>query len=221
MIAVGAGAVVAAVFIVALVLSSGGNGDGGNGGGADGPVILPSPRPTEIAQDGHLLGSAGAPVTIIEYTDFQCPYCGQLAMNVEPVIEDEFVSTGQVKVQARTVAILGEESNLAAQAAECANDQGRFWDFHDTLYANQKGENKGAFVPKNLKRFAEALGLDMAAFDSCLDSGKYASKVKDDTDAARQLGLSSTPTVFVNGQAVSWHLEDLRAAIQQALGSGQ
>ncbi len=142
-------------------------------------------------------------------------------MSVLPSIEEEFVLTGQVKVQSRPIAILGEESGLAAQAAECANDQGRYWDFHDTLYANQKGENEGAFLPDNLKRFAEALGLDTAAFDSCLDSGKHASRVRDDTDAARQLGVSSVPTVLVNGQPVSWHLEDLRAAIQEALGSGQ
>jgi protein-disulfide isomerase len=142
-------------------------------------------------------------------------------VSVLPQIEEEFVSTGQVKVQARTFAFLGEESDLAAQAAECANDQERFWDFHDTLYANQGGENKGAFSRENLKRFAEALELETAAFDSCLDSGKYASKVREDTEAARQLGVNSVPTVFVNGQPVSWHLEDLQAAIREALGSGQ
>ena len=142
-------------------------------------------------------------------------------MSVLPSIEEEFVSTGQVKVQARPIAILGEESGLAAQAAECANDQERFWDFHDTLYANHGGENKGAFSRENLKRFAEALELDTAAFDSCLDTGKYVSKVGDDTEAAQQLGVDSVPTTFVNGQEVSWHLEDLQAAIQEALGTGQ
>ena len=96
-------------------------------------------------------------------------------MSVLPSIEEEFVSTGQVKVQARPIAFLGEESDLAAQAAECANDQERFWEFHDTLYANQRGENKGAFSRENLKRFAEALELDTAAFGSCLDSGRHAS----------------------------------------------
>ncbi len=166
------------------------------------------------------MGSASAEVTLIEYADFQCPFCRELAVSVQPVIEEEFVSTGQVKVQARPVAFLGEESDLAAQAAECANDQGRFWDFHSTLYANQRGENKGAFSSENLKRFAEALELDTAAFDSCLDSAKHASKVREDTDAATQLGVTSVPTTFVNGEPVSWHLEDLRAAIQEALGSG-
>jgi len=142
-------------------------------------------------------------------------------VSVLPPIEEEFVSAGQVKVQARPVAILGQESDLAAQAAECANDQGRFWEFHDMLYVNQRGENRGAFSRENLKRFAEALELDTAAFDSCLVSGKYASKVRDDTEAARQMGVTSVPTIFVNGQPVSWRLEDLQAAIREALGSGQ
>ena len=144
-------------------------------------------------------------------------------MSVLPPIEEEFVSTGQVKVQARPIAIRGEESSLSAQAAECANDQGRFWDFHDTLYANQRGENKGAFSRENLKRFAEALELDTAAFDSCLDSGKYASKVGDDTERARQMGVTSVPTIFVNGRVVAGatDADKIRAAIQEELGTGQ
>jgi protein-disulfide isomerase len=142
-------------------------------------------------------------------------------VSVLPSIEEEFVSTGQVKVQSRTFAFMGEESVLAVQAAECAGDQGRLWDFHDTLYLNQMGNDKGAFSLENLKRFAEALELDTAAFDSCLDSGKYASKVREDTEAGRQLGVTSVPTILVNGQVVSWHLEDLQAAIREALGSGQ
>src|SRR3990170_1913848 len=101
-----------------------------------------------------------------------------VAVSVLPVIEEEFVSTGQAKVQMRPIAILGGESDLATQAAECANDQGRFWEYHDTLYANQEEEhNIGVFSSENLKRFAEALALDTAAFDSCLDSRKYAAKV--------------------------------------------
>lgn len=144
-------------------------------------------------------------------------------MSVLPPIEEEFISSGEVKLQARPIAVLGGESDLAAQAAECANDQGRFWEFHDTLYANQSGENEGAFSEENLKRFAEALELDTAAFDSCLDSGKHASRVRDDTEAARQMGISSVPQLFVNGENVAeaTNTDSVRAAIQEALGSGQ
>lgn len=140
-------------------------------------------------------------------------------MSVLPPIEEEFVATGQVKVQMRPIAILGEESQLAAQAAECANDQGRFWQYHDTLYANQANEhNSGVFSSENLKAFAEALALDTTAFNSCLDSGKYAAMVKNDTNAARQQGINKTPTIFVNGREVT--ASELRSAIQEALASG-
>ena len=138
-------------------------------------------------------------------------------MSVLPPIEEEFVSTGQVKVQMRPVAILGQESELAAQAVECANDQGRFWDFHDVLFANQRGENRGAFVSDNLKRFAEALALDTAAFDSCLDSGKHASTVSNDTSTARRIGVNKVPTILVNGREVD--ASALLSAIQEELGS--
>ncbi len=141
-------------------------------------------------------------------------------MSVLPPIEEEFVSAGQVRVEVRLIAILGEESELAAQAAECANDQERFWDFHDVLYANQEGKNRGAFARENLKRFAAALALDGAAFDTCLDSGKYASKVTDDTDEALQQGVNATPTILVNGKKVTSTLDDVRAAIQEELASG-
>ncbi len=145
-----------------------------------------------------------------------------VAVSVLPPIEEEFVATGQVKVQVQPIAILGEESELATQAAECANDQGRFWEYHDTLYANQVPKhNIGAFSQDNLERFAEALALDTTAFDFCLDSGKYASRVTDDTNAARQMGVESTPTILVNGQKVAGTVAELRSAIEEALGSGQ
>jgi protein-disulfide isomerase len=140
-------------------------------------------------------------------------------VGVLPQIEEEFVLTDQVKVQSRPIAVQGEESVLAAQAVECANEQGKFWEFHDVLYANQVPEhNSGAFSSENLKRFAEALGLETVAFDSCLDSGRYASRVGDDTDAAQRMGINKVPTILVNGREVSWNLETVQAAIREALG---
>ena len=138
-------------------------------------------------------------------------------MGVLPTIEQEFLLTGKAKLELRPIAFLGELSGLAAQAAECANEQGRFWRFHDMLYLNQGGKGSDAFSREHLQRFAEALGLDTAAFASCLDSGKYASMVADDTNAAQQRGVDSTPTVFVNGREVAGSLEEMRAAIQGGL----
>jgi len=141
-------------------------------------------------------------------------------VSVLPTIEEEFMLTGKAKLQVRPIAFLGENSGLAAQAAECANEQGRFWRFHDILYANQGGKGSDAFSREHLQRFAVALNLDTAAFASCLGSGKYASMVADDTNAAQQRGVDSTPTVFVNGKEVGGSLEEMRAAIREGLGPG-
>ena len=141
-------------------------------------------------------------------------------MSVLPTIEEEFMLTGKAKLQVRPIAFLGENSGLAAQAAECANEQGSFWRFHDMLYANQGGKGSDAFSREHLQRFAVALNLDTAAFASCLGSGKYASMVADDTNAAQQRGVDSTPTVFVNGKEVGGSLEEVRAAIREGLGPG-
>ena len=99
-------------------------------------------------------------------------------------------------------AFLGDESQWAAEAAECAGDQNAFWEFHDYLFSHQNGENQGAFSKDNLKGFAADMGLDTTAFNTCLDSGKYTQFVQDQTNIARQLGVQSTPTFAVNGQPV-------------------
>ena len=138
-------------------------------------------------------------------------------MSVLPTIEEEYMLTGKVKLELRPIAFLGKNSWLAAQAAECANEQGRFWQFHDVLYANQGEKGSDAFSLRNLRRFAEALGMDSAAFASCLDSGRYASMVANETDAATQLGVSKTPTIFVNGTEAMSGLEEMRAAIERSL----
>ena len=138
-------------------------------------------------------------------------------MSVLPVIEDEFVASGKARIEIQPISFLGEKSGIAAQGAECANDQGRFWDFHDMLYANQKPKGQSPFSREDLKRFAALLGLDTAAFGSCMDSEKYAAKVERDTAAAQARGVSSTPTIFVNGKKVEATADALRAAIQAEL----
>jgi protein-disulfide isomerase len=99
-------------------------------------------------------------------------------------------------------AFLGPESQWAAEAAECAGDQDKFWEYHDYLFSHQNGENQGAFSKDNLKGFAADMGLDTKAFNTCLDSGKYTQFVQDQANIAQQLGVSSTPTFALNGQPV-------------------
>lgn len=99
-------------------------------------------------------------------------------------------------------AFLGPESAWSAEAAECAADQDRYWEYHDILYESQSGENQGAFSKDNLKKFADELGLDTQTFNECLDSGKYTSLIQQDTRTAQSLGVQSTPTFLVNGRPV-------------------
>ncbi|HHH41140.1 MAG TPA: hypothetical protein ENK56_03960 [Chloroflexi bacterium] len=120
----------------------------------------------------------------------------------------------------RHFAFIGDESRWAAEASECANEQGRFWDYYDKLFEEQSGENVGTFSKENLKRFAAELGLDTERFNQCLDSGRYQTKVQQELIEGRQKGVRGTPTLFVNGQLIErgGDYQVLRAAILAALG---
>lgn len=121
------------------------------------------------------------------------------------------------------MAFLGAESLWAAEASECAADQDAFWAYHDLLFDRHGGENRGAFSQNNLKQFAAELGLDTAAFNACLDSGKYTSRVRTETGTAQSLGVRSTPAFLVNGQPLLGALpfETFQEAIEAAGGSDQ
>jgi len=118
---------------------------------------------------------------------------------VQPEIEEKYVTTGQVQLEMRVMAFIGQESVSAAEAAECANDQGRFFDYHDKLFEEQGRENSGAFSIDNLKGLAVELGLNASTFNSCLDSHKYAEQVSLETEEAGKAGIKSTPS-FVVGE---------------------
>jgi protein-disulfide isomerase len=164
-------------------------------------------------------GAADAPVVVVEYADFQCPYCRQFAMGAEQQLRKDYADKGKVRFVFRHFPFIGEESLWAAEASECANAQGRFWDYHDKLFAEQGGENQGAFSRDNLKRFASELGLDTAQFNACLDSGQYKSQVQDEFNEARRLRIDSTPTILVDGHVVQngGSYPVLQAAVEAAL----
>lgn len=166
-----------------------------------------------------MLGQASAPVTMVEFGDFQCPFCGRFARDTLPSIKKDYIDTGQVKFFYNDFSFLGAESFQAAEAAKCADDQGQFWAYHDYLYSNQQGENQGAFSDDNLKKFAAALGLDQSRFDSCLTAKKYEQAVRDETDRGRQYGVNSTPTSFVGGEMVRGALpyDAFKAKIEEKL----
>ena len=122
-------------------------------------------------------GAATAQVVVEEFADFQCPACRRFFEGPARQLEAEYVSTGKVRFVFRHYAFLGQESRWAAEAAECANEQGRFWDYYEKLFTEQGGENVGVFSKPNLQRFAGELSLDTASFNKCLTSGKYTARV--------------------------------------------
>lgn len=165
---------------------------------------------------GPAKGFEKAPVTIIEFSDFQCSFCWKFWKETLPRLEAEYIKTGKVRFVYRHLAILGPPSVAAGQAADCAGEQGNFWEYHDNLFAS-----KGffSFADRRLKQYARDLGLDGPTFDQCLDSGKYAKKVEGETGIGRFLGANGTPTFFINGlKLVGAHpFETFRAIIEEQL----
>jgi protein-disulfide isomerase len=169
-------------------------------------------------------GPANAPVVIFEYSDFQCPFCRRAWQTTNPQIFEKYVATGKVRFIYKHYAILGQESFWAAQASECAADQGRFWEFHDELFkraGEAGGENVGAFNKDKLLQYAEGLKFDMNRFTPCLQNDETLARVQADTQEGRGFGVSGTPTFFINGTALvgaqGW--EVFETAIETALKS--
>jgi len=157
----------------------------------------------KIKEEDFVQGNRSAKVVIVEYGDFQCPFCGKFAKETKPQIYDNYVKTGKAAFIWRDFAFLGEESFRASEAARCAGEQGKFWEYHDKLFANQNGENEGAFADANLKKFAEDLQLDTAKFNLCFASGKYKAAIGASTEGGRRAGVRGTPATFVDGKFIS------------------
>jgi protein-disulfide isomerase len=152
-----------------------------------------------FVSEGRVWGKASAPVNIEIFSDFQCPYCARADAMLHQIAPAYF-DTGKAKVSYHYFAFIGNESQWAANAAECASEQGKFWQFANTLFSHQAGENAGAFTRINLKQFGSSLGLEPTAFGACVDGDKYAQTVQQDTRSGQQRGVRSTPTFFVNGR---------------------
>lgn len=187
-------------------------------------VVSKLPKPVSVTkiditpkpmQDGFNLGDPNAPVKVIEFADFQCPYCMLYWQQVEPTILSTYVETKKVYYTYSPMAFLGQESIDAAQAVLCANDQNQFWAYRDYLFSNHTAENAGDFTQAKLLAFAKNLSLDEATFKSCLTSGKYATKVTDLNNYAAQQGINSTPSFLVNGKI--YNAGNLQQGIDDAL----
>jgi protein-disulfide isomerase len=158
-------------------------------------ILLTPPR-ANVAADGPSKGGDKAPVTIVEFSDFECPYCSRAEESVKQVMKEY---AGKVRVVYRDFPLpFHPNAQKAAEAAHCAGDQGKYWDMHEKLFANQK-----ALAVADLKSHAKGIGLDQAKFDKCLDSGDKAAIVEKNKQAGSEVGVTGTPAFFINGVMLS------------------
>jgi len=164
------------------------------------PGVSVDPMALFTANSAISLGSDDAPITLVEFGDYQCLFCNKFFHETEPSILKNYVETGKVKIIFKDFTIIGPDSIGAAHATHCANDQGKFWEFHDELYNNWAGENNGWASSENLVKFAQNIGLNEEEFKQCMSDGKYKKLVTASSNDARNLGITGTPAFFVIGQ---------------------
>jgi protein-disulfide isomerase len=177
-------------------------------------VSLAPPRyDVKVSPIDPFYGNEKAAVTIVEYSDFQCPYCLR-AMPTLRKVQQAYGDRVRVVWKDFPLTRIHPQAAKAAEAAHCAEEQGKFWPYHDRLFANQN-----ALMVGDLKKHAQDIGLDAARFNTCLDSAKYAARVKEGLDAGTALGVSSTPTLFVNGRVLpgAYPYEEIAAVIDEEL----
>ncbi len=152
----------------------------------------------KLVENGSpILGSPYAPITILEFGDYQCTFCFRFHETSLKIIHEEYIETGIVNLVFKDFPLNGPDSVLAAEAAYCANDQDKYWLYHDELYANWAGERTGWITNDSLNTFAEVVEIDIEKFNLCLSDHKYRQKVLDLEQFAKEVGIDATPSFFV------------------------
>jgi protein-disulfide isomerase len=185
------------------------------------PVIVITPKAISAQINGVHLGDPNAPVKIDVFEDFRCSGCMNYTQNYEPQIIQNYVDTGKVYYTFHSFLVIdghdgSDASYRSANAALCAGEQGHFWDYHETLFANQVSESASLFTDERLITMAENLNLDMTAFNKCFQAKSYASVIQSDIAEARSLNLSFTPSILVDGKLIQ-SFDQLTATIDAAL----
>jgi protein-disulfide isomerase len=177
----------------------------------------PIQRAEVLANGAPSKGSEKAPVTIVKFEDFECPYCKRVQPSLTAVLKQY---DGKVRLVHKDLPLeaIHPKAQLAAEAARCAGEQGKFWEYHDTLY-----ENAPKFTPPELKSYAKTIGLAAASFEQCLDGRKYKAAVQKDLSEGAKLGLTGTPSFFINGREISGALpvESFAAIIDEELAQAK
>lgn len=165
---------------------------------------------------GMIIGDENAPLLIKDFSDFSCPHCRDAAASLTPEIIENYVATGQARLQFVPVSVLGEQSSFAAQAAMCADRMGAFWPYHDRLFDRQ---GRDSFSIENLTNYAGEVGLDRQEFRGCLSSGEFMAQLNENNNEFRRSGGTGTPTFLVGDQVISGAVpfEQMQAVIDEQL----
>ena len=153
---------------------------------------------SKLVENGSpVMGNINAPITILEWGDYQCTFCYKFHQNTLDIINEDFIKTGKVKIIFKDFPLNGPDSKLAAEASYCAQDQEKYWKYHDELYKNWGGERTGWITRESLTKFAETVDLDIEKFNKCLDDHKYENKVNSLYAFGKEIGIDATPSFLV------------------------
>jgi len=153
---------------------------------------------SKLIQNGSpIMGNPAASITILEWGDYQCTYCYKFHTNTLNTIKRDFIETGKVKLVFKDFPLNGPDSILAAEAAYCAQDQEKYWQYHDELYKNWAGEKTGWVTHESLNKFATTVNLDLDKFNKCIDDHKYLEKVNQLYEFGKKIGIDATPSFLV------------------------
>jgi len=153
---------------------------------------------SKLVENGSpVMGNINAPITILEWGDYQCTFCYKFHQNTLDIINEDFIKTGKVKIIFKDFPLNGPDSKLAAEASYCAQDQEKYWQYHDELYKNWGGERTGWITRESLTKFAETVDLDIEKFNKCLDDHKYENKVDLLYAFGKEIGIDATPSFLV------------------------
>jgi len=150
-----------------------------------------------IENGSPIMGNPNAPITILEWGDYQCTFCYKFHQNTLDIIKEEFVKTGEVKIIFKDFPLNGLDSKLAAEATYCAQDQDKYWEYHDELYKNWGGERTGWITRESLEKFAMTIDLNLKEFNDCLDNHTYKDRVNTHYQFGKELGIDATPSFLV------------------------
>ncbi|MGH7700302.1 MAG: DsbA family protein [Gemmatimonadales bacterium] len=189
-----------------------------------GLVGAPSPMPAADGFRGFTLGSDSAPVEIVEYSDFECPFCAQFAAVQMPVIREQLIQTGKVRWRYRDFPLPSHRyARYAAHAAHCAGEQEKFWEMHDQVFFTHSWAQTNRDPSRLFRDLARAAGLDVGAYDACMESERHAGRIEASRLEGERLGVNATPTFFVNGRrlAAAGYGSDVFKGMVDSLISGR